>query len=481
MRDKILLLEDNRIDADLIRRILLRSDYKFEVKEVTLKEDFIRELGAFSPDLIISDYNLKSFNALDAIKIKNEICEDVPVIVISGTIGEEKAVHLIKEGAIDFLIKDNMNRLPQMVMRAIEQTVEKEERQRAEEALKKEKHFTDKIFDSLSGLFYVLDSDLKMKRVNKKFMGLLGYSWDEVKDTPVHHFVAEDDHQRMDEAFRRIYDKGEVSVELRLQHKNGSLIYYLLTGTQLKRVDSNYILGTGIDISNRIKAEQEIKEALNEREVLLAEIHHRVKNNLAVVSGIMQLQIFESEDEKLKEKLDVCQTRIKSIGLIHELLYQSSSFSRISFNKAIKRLVEEISLMTKTDKQIDVNVNLEKVDLNVNQAIPFTLILNELLTNVYKHAFPDQGSGRIDLTLKEKGDRVHLILKDNGVGLPEDVTIKNVSSLGFKLVEVLSKQLNADLKYESDGGSTFNLSFLKSDKKGSGSNLPAQSAEKNPL
>lgn len=477
---KILILEDNEIDADLIHQNLVRSDYDYETKHVALKDDFAKKLRTFNPDLIIADYNLKSFDAYDALEITQEFDKTLPVVIISGTVGEEKAVNLIKKGAIDFIRKENIVRLPQISIRAIEEAAQKREREKAQQALRKEKNFTDKLLDSLSGIFCVLNSELEIERVNKKFLELLDYTREEVSGSPFYKFIAKEDHAKVEKEIQQIQETGEASIELRLQHKDGSQDHYLLTGTLLHEEETGYILGTGIDISDRVKAEREIKEALKEREILLTEVHHRVKNNLAVISGMMQLQIHETEQEQelLIKKLKDCQSRIKSMGLIHELLYQSNNFSHICLKDTVKRLVEEISTMTEIDKQMDVNVNLDTIDLNLNQAIPCILILNELLTNVNKHAFPEHNGGKIDLTLKEDEGRISLTVKDNGVGLPESVTIKNATSLGFKLVEVLTKQLKADLKYSSDGGSTFELTFEKSEKKGSGSSLYAQNGNR---
>lgn len=469
---KILLLEDNKIDADLASRYLERSEYDFEINWVKDRKEYEKQLNSFKPDLVLSDYNLLGeFDGLDALKIKKKADEEMPFIFVSGTIGEEKAVELIRMGAVDFIVKENVMRLPQVALRAIEEAKVKKERLKAVRALEKERNFTVKALNSLPGLFCVLNSHLKIIRLNDQFAGQLGYALEESVNESVLKFVADSDRGRIQELIQQIYDTGEASEEIQLEHKDGSSAHYLLSGTRLIQEDKHFILATGINISDRVKAEQNIKQALKEREVLLKEIHHRVKNNLAVVSGMLELQAFQTEEQSLKAKLKDSQSRVISMGLIHELLYKSQSFSQVNFSDTISRLVDEITNLIETDIQIDIQLDLQEIELNVNQAIPCTLILNELITNVYKHAFPDKKKGTCKIFLSEAGNRIKLTVKDNGAGLPDKFTLKESKTLGLKLIEVLINQLNARLKYKSNSGSEFSLTFEKLDKKGSGSTL----------
>ena len=173
------------------------------------------------------------------------------------------------------------------------------------------------------------------------------------------------------------------------------------------------------DISDRKKKEQEIKNSLEEKETLLSEIHHRVKNNLAVVSGMMQLQAFEDENEELKNRLYDSVIRIQTMASVHELLYQSNSFSKLDFSDTLSKLVENISGMLETSAKIKLHIDCEQIKLNINKAIPASLIVNEVVTNIYKHAFKGVGSGNLYLSVFQKNGKINISIKDDGVGMSE--------------------------------------------------------------
>ncbi|MBD3615829.1 MAG: PAS domain S-box protein [Gracilimonas sp.] len=211
----------------------------------------------------------------------------------------------------------------------------------------------------------------------------------------------------------------------------------------------------------------ELEKFLQEKETLLAEIHHRVKNNLAVVSGMMQLQAFGSDNEELQAQLLDSVARIKTMASVHELLYQSNSFSQLEFSETLKKLVENVSDTYLTDKEIVVDIQCDPVTLNINLAIPAALIVNEVLTNAYKHAFKASKDGKIIFKLKEKDSQIYIEIADNGVGMPQNKMEKVESSLGMHLIAVLSDQLEGVQEYKSKGkGTTFTLNFPKKEKKG---------------
>jgi PAS domain S-box-containing protein len=216
------------------------------------------------------------------------------------------------------------------------------------------------------------------------------------------------------------------------------------------------------------KRDQKIRESLKEKETLLSEVHHRVKNNLAVVSGMMQLQAFEETDEELRNKLFDSVARIQTMASIHELLYKSSSFSNLRLDENIQKLISNITDTFQSAENIDIAYQMDTVKLNVNQAIPCSLIINEVVTNALKHAFENTGTIRIELS--EEQNQINLSIADNGKGLPYDYKqLIHKGSLGFKLIDTLSKQLEATYQFISDtGGTEFSLSFERAEVKGSG-------------
>lgn len=224
------------------------------------------------------------------------------------------------------------------------------------------------------------------------------------------------------------------------------------------------------EIAERKKAEQKIKESLEEKEILLAEIHHRVKNNMAVISGLLEMEMEQLERQGLKNVLLSSKSRIKSMAMIHEKLYESMRFTHVEFRSYLQDLVNMIDYSYANDyREITVNIEADDVILNVNQAIPCALLLNELINNAFKHAFKNQEQGIVDIKFTGQNGMVEFEISDDGVGIPKDLDMKKPKTLGMKLVQTLSKQLNADFSLRNGIGTTVNVAFPKKEKKGTGS------------
>ncbi|MCC5925929.1 MAG: PAS domain S-box protein [Bacteroidetes bacterium] len=204
-------------------------------------------------------------------------------------------------------------------------------------------------------------------------------------------------------------------------------------------------------------AETRLRKSLKEKEILLAEIHHRVKNNLAVVSSMMQLQLMDETNTVVIEKLTDSITRISTMAVIHEDLYKTSDFAEVTFSNIVKKLVSSISGLVEGNQQVGTVLNLEDFRLDMNQAIPSALILNEVITNIYKHAFP-KGAGNIEVSTKLMGDIVEIRVKDDGIGLPENISIEETETLGMQLIRTLSDQLGGKSHYaRAEVGTLFTL------------------------
>jgi len=225
------------------------------------------------------------------------------------------------------------------------------------------------------------------------------------------------------------------------------------------------------DVTDRVRYEKELKKSLKEKEVLLQEIHHRVKNNLAVISGLLSIQRFESNNETVNRMLSDSEMRIKTMALIHEKLYQSQSLSEIDLGYYIQDLAETIKTTMKPREEIMLNFNADSVLLNVNQAVPCGLILNELITNALNHAFTEQKRGEIIVRVKEEYDKVNITVSDNGKGLPADFKSESHGSMGFTIIDTLVKQLRGEIDIQSRKGTSVQLSFSKRNVKGSSSTM----------
>lgn len=215
------------------------------------------------------------------------------------------------------------------------------------------------------------------------------------------------------------------------------------------------------DISEEKLIENQMRESLREKEVLLKEVHHRVKNNLQIISSILNLQSSYVKDENTLEILRESQNRIKSMSFIHESLYQTKDFSSINFGEYIENLSKNLVLSYHIfDNFIETSYELEEVELNLDQAIPCGLIINELITNSLKYAFPEKKEGaKIWINLSLEGNMVRIELGDNGVGLPEGFDYRETDSLGLQLVVTLVEQLDGTIEMSRSQGTTYLITF----------------------
>lgn len=213
------------------------------------------------------------------------------------------------------------------------------------------------------------------------------------------------------------------------------------------------------EISQHKKTEKDLEKSLEEKTVLLKEIHHRVKNNLAFISALFQLQMYKTENEEAINLLSDSQNRIKSIAMIHEMLYQNELFSSIEMSDYIKKLVQNIQDTLFQNSAVDVNFDMDTIQLGINQAIPCGLMVNEIITNSFKHAFPSQKTGTITISMKCVDNKVTLMVSDNGVGMEENLEISE--STGMELIRTLSTQLKGKVEIEKQEGVTFTIVFQK--------------------
>ncbi|GAB6055392.1 PAS domain S-box protein [Methanobacterium alkalithermotolerans] len=235
----------------------------------------------------------------------------------------------------------------------------------------------------------------------------------------------------------------------------------------LRRLGEFYALAI-----QRKQAEQKIEESLQEKKVLLKEIHHRVKNNLQIVSSLLSLQLHYVHNPETQNIFIESQNRVRSMALIHEKLYRSSNLARINFSNYVESLVEGlISSYSKIPGQINVIIDIEDISLNIETAMPCGLIINELVSNSIKHGFKDQLSGEIKIKIQQEKGICTILISDNGSGFPEDIDFKNTNSLGMQLVTSLVSQIDGEIELSTHKGTCFRIIFEEIFKKENLSNL----------
>ncbi|HAW82230.1 MAG TPA: hypothetical protein DCX27_22515 [Balneola sp.] len=219
----------------------------------------------------------------------------------------------------------------------------------------------------------------------------------------------------------------------------------------------NLIQNTENQNTQLITSQSLIEENLNEKNVLLQEIHHRVKNNLAVVSGLLSLQSYHVKNDQLKMVLNKSMNRILSIAKVHEMLYESTNFNNIPFDIYIKELSEIIlSSMNEENKSIDFKTNISVEQLSINQGVPLGIIFNDLITNSVKYGFENQDGNEITIIVRPKAQNIEVIYSDNGIGI-EDFEASSRKSLGFTIIKSLMQQIEAEYEYETEN--KFKLTF----------------------
>lgn len=211
----------------------------------------------------------------------------------------------------------------------------------------------------------------------------------------------------------------------------------------------------------RKKSEVQLKASLEEKDVMMSEIHHRVKNNMQIIMSLLRLKARHTDDPDIKNTLQECQNRIKAMALVHESLYQFKDLARIEFRLYLDKLIPHLlSIYIEEAKKVQLNLDIKDVYLDVNRAIPCALIINELVTNAMIHAFTGKKKGNLTVSMaRDEKDTYKLLIRDNGVGLPQNINVHNPETLGMQLISDLVQQLNGTIKVERKGGTIFRIAF----------------------
>jgi PAS domain S-box-containing protein len=300
---------------------------------------------------------------------------------------------------------------------------------------------------------------------NRRFCDMWGYTLDELRHLPLGslgaHESVEERRERLIAHYGQAVEGAPPLFQWPARRKDGSIFWVELNVTRIFIGRRECLLTVVRDITERKQAEECIKASLEEKEILLKEVHHRVKNNLQIVSSLLYLQAARTEHSGAVSALRESQNRIRSMALIHERLYQSPNLASVDMGEYTRTLVSDLRHSHKaTDSPVQLALNIEDIPLAVTEAIPCGLIINELVSNALKHAFPDGRTGQITIELKRNDDDSCLLLvSDDGIGIPEAVDFRNASSLGLTLINSLVKQLDGTVELDRRRGTSFRISF----------------------
>lgn len=493
---KILILEDVEYDAELTEREMRREGLDFVSRRVETEKGFIHALEEFNPDVVLVDHSLPQFDGVTALDIVKAKTPETPLIFVSGKIGEEFAVEVLKMGAKDYVFKNNLSKLVPAIKRALKECSELLERKKAEKELKTAYNQMEvKIQNRTHELSQINQRLVKEITERNKVGEALKKSENKYKSLllaiPDLMFIITEDGTIID--FRGSAQElaitkekiiginissiglSDTDLKLALEKIKKSLEYDTLENfdyelkvasdinyyeARVKRLNNREVLCIVRDITNKRKAEDKLNKSLKEKDILLKEIHHRVKNNLQIVSSLLSLQSQHIKEPGSVDVFKESQNRIISMALIHEKLYQTGDLTQINLSEYANELVNDLfrSYSVNTS-QVKFKIESKNILVDINTAIPCGLIINELITNSIKHGFPDDRSGEIKMEIGCHGENCQIKIRDNGVGLPENLNINDVKTLGLQLVTNLTRQLDGTIELNRDNGTSFTIKF----------------------
>ena len=324
---------------------------------------------------------------------------------------------------------------------------EVESRKLAENRAHENEIYYRAIFENTGTAIIIVDPNMTISRVNSEAERLSGYTKDELEDKRKWtDFMVEEDPEMIKGHYTLRNDSNTLPREYETQilDKNGDIRDILVNVVNIPVTQK--LLASIIDVTKRRNTENLIKSSLNEKSILLQEIHHRVKNNMQIISSLLNLQTKYVNDEKAIEVLKESQNRVKSMAMIHEKLYLSKDLSNINFGDYIHSLVTNLFYSYNIEKTyIKPLLEVDDLNLNIDTAVPCGLIISELVSNSLKYAFPPGMNGEIFISLKFVDNKYELIIRDNGVGLSDDIDFNNLETLGLLLVNNLTDQIDGEM------------------------------------
>ena len=352
------------------------------------------------------------------------------------------------------------------INRALKESEEVQKRRKAEHELHELITQFTNIFENLDEMIFSVDAEnncfLQVSPACEKIYGYYPKAFYENMNL-WRDLIHPEDRQSISEMDKLLESGKKVINNYRIFRKDGDIrwvesriVPVLNNSGKLVRLD-----GIVSDITNRIRAQMEISNSLQEKELLLKELNHRVKNNLQVISSLLKLQVAQVKDIELHQLFMDTQNRVKSMSFIHECLFQTNIQSDIKFSDYLKKLINHLFIVYGFDKRsVNYKINADNIYLNIDTAVPCGLLVNEVVSNSLKYAFPGNHHGEIDVNFAIEKDHIYnLKIRDNGIGLSQDLINNNNGSLGIKLINTLVKQLDGKIEINSNSGTEYKITF----------------------
>lgn len=302
------------------------------------------------------------------------------------------------------------------------------------------------------------------KFVSNSSQPFLGYTSNDLIGNVFFNYIHHDDVEKVKESVEKsIENRSSTRVECRYKKADGTHIW--VESIRKPIFNQNEFKGficSSRDMTQKKENERIIEDSLKEKEILLREIHHRVKNNLQIISSLLNLQSHYTKDEETLDVLMESKNRIRTMAIVHEELYRSPNLTNINFKEYLERLLSNLLYSYGVNgESIETRFDLEECDISIDTAIPCGLIINELITNSLKYAFPHGEGGKIEVSLKSHDGTYILKISDNGVGLDSNIEPENAETLGLQLVNSLVRQIDGTMELKRNSGTEFKISFIE--------------------
>jgi two-component system response regulator len=470
---KILIVEDNPHDEELIKREIAKAGIDFISICVETKEAYLDSLAGFKPDIVLSDYMLPHFNGMTALKLTLEFAPHLPFIIVTGSMNEETAVECMKAGASDYVIKGHMGSIGPAINGALELKRLKIENEMAEKSLRENEEQYRTLFETMDQGVIYFDQREVVTSANpaaERIMGIPlermpGRSYSDLFGNAIlENGTGISDNMHPDMA---ALSTGGSDSNVIMGVFNQSLNQYCWLRVSAVSQHRNggekpgrfYI--TLADITELKIGQDKLRDSLREKDILIKEIHHRVKNNMQIITSMLNLQISYNKNSQLRHIITDMQNRIKSMAVIHEGLYRTNDFSDIDLSWGLQKLSNDLLYTYEIDPtRIKLKFDIGALRLGIDASLPFSLIINELVSNSLKHAFPNGREGEICISLRKNADNIFTLdVKDNGIGLPDEIDMENINSMGLFLVKMLIKQIGGTMIVRRGAGTEYVIQF----------------------
>ena len=460
----LLVVEDNAADYRLIVRHLEKHGLAARCHCVSTIEELEAAVEQGGWDAVLSDYSVPKLDFQHTLSLLQAQHPDLPLILVSGSVGEEKAVELLKLGIWDFVLKDSLNRLVPAIERGLKDATDHLAHRQAQEAQRASELRYRRLFESAKDGILILDAKTGIVvDVNPSLIEMLDYPHEVFLGKKVWELGF----------FKSLFANEANFVELQktefiryedmaLEASDGRRIEVEFIITLFLVHDKKVIQCNIRDISERKRTETALHLALAEKTALLKEIHHRVKNNLAIMVSLLNMQVRQIQHPDALAALANTKAKLSSMALLHEMLYRSGRMDQVEIMGYLELLCDHLAQsLGISARGIQIQSRSSgPLTLEIDQAVPCGLIVNELVTNAIKHAFPDARQGEVLVEFGEvAADVVLLRVTDNGIGLPDSLKTDQIGGMGLALVNALTQQLEGTLEIRSEQGSMFEIRF----------------------